>query len=108
MAENLSDRKIAILFQEYDKDSSGHIDFEEFILGVYSFLTAAEAPVSTRESILARDTIDKALSNHDEEEEDVPEEIANLPADKQQAAVKKMAFSLLAFGTALVLMFAGE
>lgn len=104
--ENLSDRQIAILFQEYDKDSSGHIDFDEFILGVYSFLKAAEGPVSTRESIMARATVDKALSNDDEEEEDVPEEIANLPADKQQAAIKKMAFSLLAFGTALVLLFA--
>jgi len=104
--ENLSNRKIEILFKEYDKDSSGHIDFDEFILGVYSFLKVGATPVSTRASILAGDIVANVLSNDDEEEEDVPEEIANLPADEQQAAIKKMAFSLLAFGTALVLLFA--
>jgi len=106
--ENLTDEQTTTLFKKYDKDSSGCIDFEEFILGVHSFLTAAESSSSnTKESKLAKATVEKALSSHDdEEEEDIPEEIADLPADEQQAAIKKMAFSLLAFGTALVLMFA--
>lgn len=106
--ENLTDEQTTTLFKKYDKDSSGCIDFEEFILGVHSFLTAAESSSSnTKESKLAKATVEKALSSHDdEEEEDIPEEIADLPADEQQAAIKKMAFSLLAFGTALVLIFA--
>jgi len=106
--ENLTDEQTTLLFEKYDTDSSGSIDFEEFILGVHSFLIAGESSSSgTKESKLAKATVDTVLSScDDEEEEDVPDEIADLPADEQQAAIKKMAFSMLAFGTALVLMFA--
>jgi Ca2+/Na+ antiporter len=43
--------------------------------------------------------------DNDEEEEEMPEDIANLSPDEQQRAIKKKAFFMLAVGTSLVLLF---
>jgi len=57
------------------------------------------------EAIVATSAVDQVLAD-DEEEEELPDEIAELPAGEQQYAIKKMAFSMLALGTFMVLMFA--
>jgi hypothetical protein len=44
----------------------------------------------------------------EEEEEEVPEDIASLSPEKQEAAVKKKAFTMLGIGTFLVLLFSGK
>merc|ERR1711935_862805 len=87
-------------------------NFEEFVLGCYSFLKASrrgtnvDARVENNpEAIVATSAVDQVLAD-DEEEEELPDEIAELPAGEQQYAIKKMAFSMLALGTFMVLMFA--
>ncbi len=50
----------------------------------------------------------QSFGEEDEEEESVPEDIAHLPPDEQEAAVKKKAFTMLAVGTLLVLLFSGK
>lgn len=110
--ENASEAEVTTLFEKYDKNNNGDISFDEFVLGCYSFCKAAHAsPSGHTHSITERDVAQHSrkcvLEEHgDGEEEDVPPEIASLPADEQQFAIKKMAFSMLGLGTFLVLMFA--
>lgn len=105
--ETVTDDEVKTLFIKYDKDKSGAVDFDEFCSGCYSFLMAARRDESANvESVLAKTAVHAVLSDGGEEEEDIPEGIAQLPADQQQYAIKKMAFSMLALGTFLVLMFA--
>jgi len=110
--ENPSANDVETLFAKYDTDGNGNICMDEFVLGCYSFIKAGHA-VNTgsnpsTETKVARSSVTKAKTEHgeEEEEEEVPPEIASLPAEEQQYAIKKMAFSMLAVGTALVLMFA--
>ena len=44
----------------------------------------------------------------EEEEEEMPDDIASLSPEEQEAAVKKKAFTMLALGTFLVLLFSGK
>jgi len=112
--ESATDDEVKTLFIKYDKDNNGDVDFDEFCSGCYSFLMAARrdehdiipTPSDKCESGLAKTAVLTVLSDGGEEEEDIPEGIAQLPADQQQYAIKKMAFSMLALGTFLVLMFA--
>ena len=46
------------------------------------------------------------LPADEDEEEEMPDDIANLPPEKQQRAIKMRAFTLMFFGTVLVLIFA--
>lgn len=102
------------LFKKYDTNNDEKLNFDEFVLGCYSFLKASrrEKNVNARcennaECAVATSAADQALAD-DEEEEALPDEIAELPAGEQQSAIKKMAFSMLAVGTFMVLMFAGK
>jgi len=110
--EHATDENVRALFKKYDRNSDGNINFEEFVLGCYSFLKASrrgtnvDARVENNpEAIVATSAVDQVLAD-DEEEEELPDEIAELPAGEQQYAIKKMAFSMLALGTFMVLMFA--
>jgi Ca2+/H+ antiporter len=59
--------------------------------------TISSAPKSMAESAFS----DEA----EEEQEDMPEEFTSLPPDQQQSAIKRKAFSMLAAGTFLVVLF---
>jgi len=110
--ENATDDDAMALFKKYDTNNDEKLNFDEFVLGCYSFLKASrrEKNVNARcennaECAVATSAADQALAD-DEEEEALPDEIAELPAGEQQYAIKKMAFSMLAVGTFMVLMFA--
>lgn len=96
--EKITDEKIDFLFDHFDKDKTDSISFDEFVLICYSIIAAPE------EASVDHD--EEKILEEDEEEEDVPEDIASLPPDEQQAAIKKKAFTLLAIGTLLVVLFA--
>mmetsp|Transcript_7885 Transcript_7885/g.14858 ORF Transcript_7885/g.14858 Transcript_7885/m.14858 type:complete len:562 (-) Transcript_7885:115-1800(-) len=113
--EDMSEEELDVLFTKYDKDHSGSISLDEFVLACYSIVTAAhmvetpEANMAPEES-LERGVATAALgalesSNGKEEEEEMPDDIAKLSPEKQEAAVKKKAFTMLTFGTFLVLLF---
>jgi len=97
--EKITDDKIDFLFDHFDKDKTNSISFDEFVLICYSIMAAPEeAP--------KEDDEEKVIDENEEEEEEIPEDIASLPPDQQQAAIKKKAFTLLAIGTLLVVLFA--
>merc|ERR1740139_1621090 len=80
--EHATDDNVKALFRKYDTNSDGNINFDEFVLGCYSFLKASrrgtnvDARVENNpEAIVATSAVDQALAD-DEEEEELPEEIA--------------------------------
>lgn len=97
--EKITDDKIDFLFDHFDKDKTESISFDEFVLICYSIMAAPE------EEVVEEDE-EKSLDEDEEEEEEIPEDMAHLPPDQQQVAIKKRAFTLLAIGTVLVLLFA--
>lgn len=120
--ENVSEDDLKTLFHKYDENSDDQISFEEFVKGTYSLILKASNPELNKEED-AKDHFDRVemkfavavrestqnLDDTDEsgeEEEEIPEEIKDLPASEQEAAIKKKAFTMLAIGTAMVLMFA--
>lgn len=103
------------MFAKYDKDGNGIISFDEFIEACHSIIKK-----STMETLPAEaksfDVVEHGFANsamltanegEENEEEEVPQDIAHLPADEQQSAIKKKAFTMLGFGTLLVLLFSG-
>jgi Ca2+/Na+ antiporter len=118
--EEVSTDEIDTLFAKYDEDDSGEISLDEFVLACYSILTTAHQAKahkdpSIRKSRLTKEdstvvdiaaaALEAAEEDADEEKEEVPHDIASLSPEHQEAAVKKKAFTMLAFGTLLVLLF---
>lgn len=101
--ENVTENEVNTLFKKYDTDESGYIDYDEFVAACYSIITSTHHSHSSTD---AERHIASNVNEEDEDEEDeIPEDIANLSPDDQQRAIKKKAFSMLAVGTFLVLLF---
>lgn len=112
--ENLTDEEVDELFQKYDTDGDENLSFQEFVWACYSILIAAKvierpggSPASAVESTFAKTAKFVATSEegNEEEEEEMSPDIAALPAEEQEAAIKAKAFTMLAIGTSLVLLF---
>jgi Ca2+/Na+ antiporter len=113
--EMVTDEQLDVLFAKYDKDKDGSISIDEFVLACYSIITGTLDTTAT--TVAPTSAADKAerglvssarevlLDDAGEEEEEVPEDIALLSPEKQEAAIKKKAFTMLAIGTFLVLLF---
>ena len=117
----MSNEEIDGIFANSDVDSSGCISFDEFVDVCYYIITVGqkraptkgpkEGMISHEYAVAATSGIQGALTgaeDEDHEEEEKPEDIASLPAEEQEAAVKRKAFTMLAFGTAAVLIFSGK
>jgi len=106
--EKLNNEDSEHLFQKYDSDGDGTVSFDEFVQCCYDLIKKAHGAGDATGSY--RDTMERELienvNESEDEEEEVPIELADLPPNEQQKAIKKMAFSMLALGTALVLLFA--
>lgn len=119
-------------FRKFDVDNSGFLDFEEMILMFKTYnmkLSHDEArqafaaidengdgKLSYPEIVKAACYISEHHAEHlnvyektdgdqDDEVEDMPEDIASLPPEKQQAAIAWKAIRYLTLGTILVLVF---
>lgn len=113
--ENISSSHVNEVFSFYDTDSSGTIDFDEFIAACYTIIKQATAPecakrsytrqTSSRISVTVGNRILNDDGADDEEKEDVPEEFTDLSPEEQQRAIKRRAFFMLTIGTGLVLLF---
>jgi Ca2+/Na+ antiporter len=109
--ENISSTQMRDVFKIIDLDSSGVIDYDEFIAACYAIIKrqadTTYAPRSVHSKML--DHVGGNMMNEDaaddEEEEDVPEDFTDLSPDEQQHAIKRRAFIMLAVGTGLVLLF---
>lgn len=93
-----------------DKErAKGEMNFEEFCVYLKFWM---ESPpkldktldrVSSHSSVLRVPSLDHA--EQDEEEEDMPDDLQELPWDEQQKMIQWRAFTKMAFGTVLVLLF---
>jgi len=110
--EYLPDKLENDLFNTADIDRSGAIDFNEFV-GLMVKYTAEELGAKARHSQVERlneiETAGSEEAEEDEEEEseeeDVPDDLAHLTPEEQQAAIKSRAFWTMGMGTILVLVF---
>jgi hypothetical protein len=113
MGEELPPSMLAERFKKFDIDNSGTVDFKEFVKGTFEMMQNCE---DFKERALARSqrsasrtaqkvTSEVALDAEDEEEPEMPEDLAELSPDEQQYRVKVRSSYLMALGTALVLLF---
>lgn len=112
----MTNEEIDALFVKYDTNGNGAISFEEFVYACHSIISSSSLKSSRNlrnhtdkiEHGFAKAAVNRALEGSDDDEEDeVPHDIAQLPADEQQSAIKKKAFTMLGLGTLLVLLFSG-
>ena len=114
LKEGISDEEVNSLFTIYDVDGNGVISFDEFIEVCYSLIRSdrnIKTNLEPEGSLLLHDftegAIDALKESADDEEEEVPHDIAHLPPQEQQRAIKRKAFTMLFFGTLIVLVFSG-
>lgn len=114
MNEPKSDEELEDLFKEYDQDKSGQLSFDEFVMGMKTYVEAKDLHKSEAQEMRERRASSRAIAEElpeeedDEEEEETPEEFAEdkfKSVVEQQAAIKKSAAFKCLFGTALVLAF---
>jgi len=120
--EAITEEEMNELFEKFDADHSGSISYDEFIGVAYMLIklqdskSSEESPDATTTNANGEDNGDSserasismtrtAFTSQDEEQEEIPEELTDLPPDQQQAAIKKKAFYMLFMGTILVLYF---
>jgi Ca2+/Na+ antiporter len=104
--EAITEQECDSIFSKFDLDQSGTISFDEFIAMSYTLIKmkdSGDLDGSARGGASRRALVESAFEA--EEAEEVPEEFTSLAPDRQQAAIKKRAFLMLFFGTALVALF---
>ena len=97
--------------QECDIDKNGKMSFKEFEGGVMRYLeslsrgtTPSSSPTNAKNTKYQK-AKDTAGEEEESEEEDMPDDIANLEPADQQRAIWKRALYMMSAGTALVLVF---
>lgn len=104
LRENVSETKTKAIFDAADMDKSGGINFEEFVACIMAFaLDPMQKDDDTSTGVVG--DVEAGPGQDDEEEEDMPPDLADLSPAEQQAAIKKRACSKMFFGSVLVLFF---
>ncbi|GAX13178.1 hypothetical protein FisN_17Hh108 [Fistulifera solaris] len=105
--EAISEEEMKDLFSKFDSDKSGTIDLDEFIGLAYALIKIQVAKEKTADAPSHNNTraviADAAFAEIEEEE--IPEDLSALPPEQQQVAIKQRAFTMLALGTTLVVLF---
>jgi Ca2+/Na+ antiporter len=112
--EHIEPNQVEAVFSTYDRNSSGDIDYDEFISACYTIIKQATNKDEPNTNFVRQlsDHITSQIGEtilgddeNDEEQEDVPEEFTDLSPEEQQRAIKRRAFTMLTIGTGLVLLF---
>lgn len=124
LGEEVSEAVLQAIIQKYDADNNGLISFEEFVAVMIGYAkgemplaasggtTNRTSPVqSTAEpgenTVIEAPGADESVEDEEsDEEEEIPEDLAHLSPEEQQARIKKRALGKMALGTLLVLTFA--
>jgi len=103
--ESISEKEMEELFNLYDTDRSGSISLDEFIGLVYTIIKTQDAKTKGESQMVQANTAIAESAFADVEEEEIPEDITHLTPEEQQRVIKGRAFTMLAIGTLLVVIF---
>jgi Ca2+/Na+ antiporter len=115
--ENVTPQRAEQIFNAADTDNSGSISFDEFTACMVAFALDPSAKLRAKENRANPPTVPRRASaigaaldvekqeGEEEEEDDIPEDLADLAPEEQQRRIKKRAFTGLFYGTVLVVIF---
>jgi len=105
LGESLTIHQSERLFNEADKSLDGQINWEEFVECMFSYLVDSDH-ASKLQAKASSEEIPAVVREPDEEEEaEVPEDLAHLNKEEQQRRIIFRACWMMLLGTALVLVF---
>jgi len=108
MGERVDDDWVEDQFRQIDTDNSGYLDFKEFVTCVANFSMYSSPRPPTMSRIIPGYWKTEAQTDDDEEgceEEELPEDLADLDPAEQQKRIKARAFKGMFLGTFIVLLF---
>jgi len=109
------------LWEEYDRDGDGQLNFQEFLDLVIDHAMSVlheghhherrsswrgEEGVGRKQAGPVHKVEAEAEAEEEEEEEEIPEDLKDLPWETQQSRLMRRAFYMMAEGTLLILVFA--
>jgi len=101
LGEVVTPAQAQVIFNEQDKGKKdGTLSFDEFTQWAKNYKPSALTKLNSSKRQMP------AYHDEDEEEEILPEDLMNEPIEVQQRAMFLRSFSLMGFGTLLVLLFA--
>ena len=112
--EDVSAEDIDRWFALVDSDSSGFVEFRELVEATLKLLREKNHPPSSpfggalrkaRLQSFDSELMDAGCSDDEEEEEDIPDDLAGLSVEEQQRKIKIRAFYMMGIGTFTVLVF---
>jgi len=115
MGERVDDSWVNEQFKKFDTTDTGSLDFKEFVTCIANF--AISDDVVSRKSVTRvlpgywkagtpdQESVQTCIEDDVEEEEELPEDLADLDPQEQQRRIKLRAFQGMFFGTFLVLLF---
>ena len=106
--DGLTVEETETLFTACDKDVSGHIDFDEFVQLALLLIKDMHQFVDVERFYgisSTRMTSTPMESNQEDDENEMPEDLAALTPQQQQFGIKLRAAQKMIFGTVLVLIF---
>jgi len=101
--EPLSGAEGSELYKSTDTNHDGQVGFDEFLECLHAYLSDPEK-LKAMEQRTGTDTKSIPAYQDDEEEEEVPEDLANLAPDEQRKIVMFRAAWMMGLGTAVVLV----
>eukprot|EP00916_Digyalum_oweni_P015940 GHVL01026159.1.p1 GENE.GHVL01026159.1~~GHVL01026159.1.p1 ORF type:complete len:558 (-),score=105.83 GHVL01026159.1:995-2668(-) len=101
--ENPTDAEFDEFFGRADVDKSGNVDFIEFCQILLDYCVNHDDKIRTKNLEMRKSTLDMSDEDDDEDEE-VPDDLAHLSPKQQQSRIKMRAAYMLMIGTALVLL----
>ena len=118
LGESPGPANLKIIFDTFDVDKNGKIEYDEFVQGMTTYISESnakdqktgkltnyqEADAGDVEMLIKKGD-DEESSDDAEEEEDMPEEFVDLTAEEQQAAVLIRSSWICGIGTFLVVLF---
>ena len=103
--ESPSADELKQIFSDFDKDKSGQISFDEFILGVASYVQNSHKTITPAPKDVEAPAAQNDAEDEEEEHEEIPEDLADLSPEEQQKAIKQRAAITMAIGTVFVILF---
>ena len=117
LGEHQNKKMLTKVFKVFDKDHNNQIEFNEFVDGISNYVITTYNDPSFLKSSMSNKRVStvadgdlemlivEGKEDEEDDEEEIPEEFADLDHEAQQAAVSFKAAWMLTLGTVLVVLF---